>query len=113
MEPLSSGRVPPPNEHGSLALLPRIGADRASAVITIKTEFRTSGFDRPVTGHFKDQIRSKLTIAGVVTLTVVIKRDPRGELVLHFDGPDEEIARAKTALNVNREIQIDPLSDRR
>ena len=70
-------------------------------MIIFRTDFRPSAFDRPVTGHFKDQIRSKLTVAGVVTLTVIFKRGPRGELVLHFDGPEEEIARAKTALNQN------------
>lgn len=67
-------------------------------MIIFRTDFRPSAFDRPVTGHFKDQIRSKLTIAGVVTLTVIFKRGPGGELVLHFDGPEEEITRAKGAL---------------
>jgi hypothetical protein len=68
-------------------------------VIIFRTDFRPSAFDRPVTGHSKDQIRSKLTIAGVATLTVIFKRGPRGELVLHFDGPEEEITKARTALN--------------
>jgi hypothetical protein len=81
-------------------------------MITFKTDFRPSGFDRPVTEHFKDQIVSKLARAGIATLTVIIKRGPRRELILHFDGPDEDIARAKAALNMNRETQIDPLPDR-
>lgn len=68
-------------------------------MIIFKTDFRPSGFDRPVTGHFKDQIRSKLTIAGVVTLTVIFKRGPRGELVLHFDGADEDVVKAKAAFD--------------
>jgi hypothetical protein len=82
-------------------------------VIIFKTDFSPSAFDRPVTAHFKDQIRSKLSIAGVVTLTVIFKRGPRGDLVLHFDGPEEEIAKAKAALNTNRETQIDPPNGRR
>jgi hypothetical protein len=68
-------------------------------VITFKMDFRPSGFDKPVTGHFKEEIRSKLTIAGVVTVTVIFKRGPRGELVLHFDGPDEDVAKAKAAFD--------------
>jgi hypothetical protein len=68
-------------------------------VITFKTDYRPSGFDRPVTEHFKYQIRCKLTVAGVVTLTVIFKRGPRGELVLHFDGADEDVARAKKAFD--------------
>jgi hypothetical protein len=79
-------------------------------VITFKTDFQPSGFDRPVTGPFQDEIRSKLNDAGVVTLTLVFKRGPQGELVFHLDGPGEEIARAKTALNL---AQIDPPSNGR
>ena len=70
--------------------------------------FTPSGFDRPVTEYFKNEIQSKLTTAGVVMLTVIFKRGPRGERILYFDGPDEDIARAKAALNMNRETQIDP-----
>ncbi len=77
-------------------------------MITFKTDFKPSGFERPVTGDVKEQIRSKLAIAGVVTLTVIFRRGPRGELVLHGDGPDEDIARAKAALSMKRETQIDP-----
>jgi hypothetical protein len=68
-------------------------------VITFKTDFRPSGFDRPVTEHFKDQILLKLARAGIATLTVIIKRGPRRELVLHFDGADEDVARAKAAFD--------------
>jgi hypothetical protein len=68
-------------------------------MITFKTDFRPSGFDRPVTEHFKDQILSKLARAGIATLTVIIKRGPRRELVVHFDGADEDVARAKNALD--------------
>ena len=69
-------------------------------MIIFKTDFKPNGFDRPVTGPFKDEIRSKLNNAGVVALTLIFKRGPRGELVLHFDGLDEDIARAKAALNL-------------
>jgi hypothetical protein len=79
-------------------------------VITFKTDFKPSGFDRPVTGPFKDEIRARLNDAGVVTLTLVFKRGPHGELLLHFDGPAEEIARAKAALHM---AQIDPPSNGR
>jgi hypothetical protein len=91
----------------------RAGVDRVIDVIIFKTDFSPSAFDRPVTGHVKDQIRSKLSIAGVGTLTVVFKRGPRGELVLHFDGPEEEITKAKAVLNTNRETQIAPPNGRR
>lgn len=76
----------------------RAGVDRVIDVIIFKTDFQPSAFDRPVTGHSKDQIRSKLTVAGVATLTVIFKRGPDGELVLHFEGPEEEVEKAKTAL---------------
>jgi hypothetical protein len=72
--------------------------DRVTDVIIFRTDFRATAFDRPVTGHCKDQIRSKLIMAGVATLTVIFKRGPNDELVLHFEGPEEEIAKAKTAL---------------
>jgi hypothetical protein len=68
-------------------------------MIAFKTDFRPSGFDRPVTEHFKDQILSKLAQAGIATLTVIIKRGPRRELVLHFDGADEDVAKAKAAFD--------------
>ena len=68
-------------------------------MITFKTDFKPSGFDRPVTEYFKDQISSKLARAGIATLTVIIKRRPHGELVLHFDGPDEDVAKAKAAFD--------------
>lgn len=79
-------------------------------MITFKTDFQPSGFDRPVTGPFKDEIRSKLDEAGVVSLTLVFKRGPHRELVLHLDGADEEIAKAKAALHLT---QIDPPSNGR
>jgi len=79
-------------------------------VIIFRTDFKPSGFDRPVTGPFKNEIRSKLNEAGVTNLTLVFKRGPQGELVFHFDGPDEDIAKAKAALRI---AQIDPQSNGR
>jgi hypothetical protein len=73
--------------------------NRVIDVIIFKMDFRPSGFDRPVTGHCKDQIRSRLTIAGVVALTVIFQRGPHGELVLHFDGSEDEVMKAKAAFN--------------
>lgn len=73
--------------------------DRAITVITFQIDFNPSGFDRPVTEHLKNQILSKLARAGIATLNVIIRRDPRRELVLRLDGLDEEVARAKAALD--------------
>lgn len=78
-------------------------SDCAIKVITFEMGYTPGGFDRPVTEHFKDEIQSKLCIAGAVTLTVIFKRGPRGERILYFDGPGKDIARAKAALNLNRE----------
>ena len=80
-------------------------------MITFKTNFRPNGFDRPVTEGFKEQIVLKLAGAGITTLTVIINRGPRRELVLHFDGPNEDVARAQAALNLNRETRTDRLTD--
>jgi hypothetical protein len=85
-------------EHRSLALSP-LGADRAINVITFKIDFKPSGFDRPVTEYFKNQVLSRLTRAGIASLTVIVKRDPRRELVLRFDGPDHDVTRAKAAFD--------------
>jgi hypothetical protein len=74
-------------------------ADRAINVITFKMDFRPSGFDRPVNGALKEQIRSKLNIAGVVALTVIFRRGSHGEVDLHFEGSDQEVAKAKSAFN--------------
>ena len=87
------------------------GRDRLIKVITFKTNFRPNGFDRPVTEGFKEQIVSKLAGVGITTLTVIIDRGPRRELVLYFDGPDEEVARVQAALNLNRETRTDRLPD--
>lgn len=62
-------------------------------------DFRRSGFDRPVTDHFKEQILSQLAGAGIATLTVIIRRGPHNEPVLEFDGAEEDIARAKSWYN--------------
>jgi hypothetical protein len=70
-------------------------------VITFKIDYKPSGFDRPVTAHFKEQVATKLTGAGISCLTVIIKRGPHGELVLHFDGADEDVEKAKAALAVS------------
>lgn len=75
------------------------GADRAINVITFKMDFRPSGFDRPVNGAFKEQIRSRLNIAGVDNVTVTLQRGPTGEVVVHFEGPDEDVAKAKAAFD--------------
>lgn len=88
----------PPRLAGTLATLTKLGADRATDVITFQMDFRPSGFDRPVTEHFKDRVLSKLAETGIVTLTVIIKRGPRHELVLHFDGAAEDVEKAKAAL---------------
>ena len=66
-------------------------------MITFNIESKPSGFDRPVTEHFKDQILAKLAEAGVASLTVTIKRGPHRELVLHFEGADEDVEKAKAA----------------
>jgi hypothetical protein len=73
--------------------------DRAITVITFKIDFKPCGFDRPVTEYSRNQILSKLARAGIATLNVIIRRDPRRELVLRFDGSDEEVARAKAAFD--------------
>ena len=69
-------------------------------MIIFKTDFKPNGFDRPVTAPLKDEIRSRLNIAGVKTLTLIFKRGPRGELVFELDGPEEEVAKAKAALDL-------------
>jgi hypothetical protein len=69
-------------------------------VITFKKDFRPSGFDRPVTEYFKNQIVSKLAGAGIVRLTVLLKRGPARQLVLHFDGAPEDVAKANEALDL-------------
>ena len=74
-----------------------MGLRRANDVITFKIDFKPSGFDRPVTEHFKDQVLTKLVTAGIATLTVTIRRGPRRELVLHFEGTSEEVEKAKAA----------------
>ena len=66
-------------------------------MITFKIDFEPSGFDRPVTAHFKEQVATKLIGAGISCLTVTIKRGPSRELVLHFDGAEEDVEKAKTA----------------
>jgi hypothetical protein len=69
-------------------------------VITFKTDFRPSGFDRPVTEYFKNQIALQLAGAGIAKLTVLIRRGPGRELVLHFDGAPEEVAKANEAFDL-------------
>jgi hypothetical protein len=73
--------------------------DRAINVITFKTNFKPSGFDRPVSSALKEQIRSKLNISGVVNVTVILQRGPRGEVVVHFEGPNEDVVKAKAAFD--------------
>jgi len=68
-------------------------------VITFKMDFRPSGFDQPGSGALKEQIRSKLNIAGVVALTVIFQKGPRGEVVFHFEGLDEDVAKARAAFD--------------
>jgi hypothetical protein len=75
--------------------------DRAPNVITFKIRASPSGFDRPVTKYFKDQILSRLAQSGIGTITVIIERDPRHELVLSFEGPEEEVAKAKATFEEN------------
>jgi hypothetical protein len=67
-------------------------------VINFKIDFQPSGFDRPVTAHFKEQVAAKLIGAGIACLTVTITRGPHRELLLHFDGAKEEVEKAKSAL---------------
>jgi len=74
-------------------------ADRAINVITFKMDFRPSGFDRPVSGALKEEIRSRLNLAGVASLTVILTRGPQGEVVLHFEGPDEDVTKAEAAFD--------------
>lgn len=66
-------------------------------MITFNIESKPNGFDRPVTEHFRDQVLAKLAGAGIASLTVTIKRGPHRELVLHFDGADEDVEKAKAA----------------
>jgi hypothetical protein len=93
----------PPDHQGLLPLLPRIRVDRAINVITFKTNVSPSGFDRPVTKYFQDQILSRLGRSGIGNLTVIIERDPRRELVLRFEGADEEVAKAKATFEEHSE----------
>jgi|GEM_PF-3487209 len=78
-----------------------MGVDRAINVITFKINANPSGFDRPVTKYFTDQILSRLTRLGIGNLTVIIERDPRRELVLRFEGPEEEVTKAKATFQEN------------
>lgn len=100
--PVSCAIALPPDHQGPLPLLPRIGVDRATNVITLKINATPNGFDRPVTQYFKDQILSRLARSGIGNLTVIVERDPRRELVLRFEGPEEEVAKAKATFEENR-----------
>ena len=91
----------PPDHQGPLPLLPRIGVDRAIDVINFKINARPSGFDRPVTEYFKNRILARLARSGVGNLTVIIERDSRRDLVLRFEGPEEEVAKAKATFEEN------------
>jgi hypothetical protein len=53
-----------------------------------------------VTEFFKNQIVSKLAGAGIVRLTVLLKRGPARQLVLHFDGAPEDVAKANEAFDL-------------
>ena len=75
--------------------------DRASNVITFKINASPSGFDRPVTEFFKDRILSRLARSGIGNLTVIIERDSRRDLVLRFEGPEEEVAKASATFEEN------------
>jgi hypothetical protein len=77
--------------------------DRALNVITFKIEVSHSGFDRPVTDYFKDQILARLAQSGIGNLTVIVERDPRRDLVLRFEGPEEEVSKARTTFPENLE----------
>ena len=101
--PVSCAIALPPDHQGLSPHLPRIGVDRAINVITFKVNASPSGFDRPVTKYFKDQILSRLGRSGVGNLTVIIERDPRRELVLRFEGPEEEVTKAKATFQENGE----------
>lgn len=101
LHPVSCVIALPPDHEGPLPLLPRIGVDRAIKVITFQINASPSGFDRPVTKYFKDQVLSRLTRSGIGNVTVIIERDPRRELVLRFEGPEEEVTKAKAAFEEN------------
>ena len=69
--------------------------DSTTNVITFQINASPCGFERPVTEYFKDQIRSRLTGSGVGDLTVIIERDSHHELVLRFEGRQEEVTKAR------------------
>ncbi len=69
-------------------------------MITFRTDFNPDGFEQSIIEPLKHSIRSKLTAAGLATLTVNIKKDPHGGLSLHLEGPDEDLVKAKQVLNV-------------
>lgn len=76
-----------------------ITANRAGSVINFRIDVKPSGFDRPVTKYFRDQVLSKLMQAGISTLTVIVQRGSHRELILRFDGPAAEVTRAKGAFD--------------
>ena len=76
----------------------RDGVDRAITVIAFKKEYNPSGFDRPVTHFFQNEIQSRLLLAGIDSLTVIIRRGPHHELLLRLDGCADNIAKAKMVL---------------
>jgi hypothetical protein len=102
--PVSCAIAFSPTSQGISPLLPRDGADRAIDVITLKINTSPSGFDRPVTEYFKDRILSRLARSGIRNLTVIIERNSRRELVLRFEGPEEEVTRAKATFEEKRGI---------
>jgi hypothetical protein len=101
IEPVSLAIIFPLTRQALLPLWPRIGVDRTITVITFKINASPCGFDRPVTEYFKDQILSRLVHSGIGNLTVIIERDPRHELVLRFEGPEEEVTKAKATFEEN------------
>jgi hypothetical protein len=101
LHPVSCAIALPPDHQGPQPLLPRIGVDRAINVITFKINASPSGFERPVTKYFQDQILSRLSSLGIGNVTVIIERDPRHEFLLRFEGPEEEVRKAKATFEAN------------
>lgn len=69
-----------------------------SRSITFRYNYPSSGFNRPITEYYQDRIRRKLELAGVTTLTVIIKQDHHYRRLLDFEGDPEEVFKAKNAL---------------
>ncbi|HEY2138561.1 MAG TPA: hypothetical protein VGH00_00670 [Chthoniobacterales bacterium] len=73
-------------------------AELTASMLLITVEFEPHSFERSSVEQMTNDLRARLAGHEFARLTIVLRKDFRREIIMHFRGDEQEVAKARRIL---------------